>query len=378
MQAHPQSIPAARIPVTTLSPPTATAHPMPSGSHSPLHPPRQRQAQTWSRYLLNAAPAVSAAVAVVPVAASTQGVGIAQAAGLAHDAGNLLGALGLYCDLLRAPGVLRPEHLHYATELTLIASRSSDLIQRLLASPSTPAQTVATAPPEQLNRRPEPSRTGSSALEFQPTDVRRRDAPPHPGHGRRLSHASVLSDLSPVLERIAAGSARVSVRAPAMLPPIDLPIEALERITVNLVRNAAEAIRTQRLNVPPRGQNADAAASAARPAGQIRVALSLAAGRLQLTVEDDGPGVPPAVAAAFLQPRPLPPNTTRGLGHRIVHELVTSSGGQLSIRVRPSQGTVFCIKWPIPNATSERFDATNIPAPPPPSSLSVQGEPSTC
>jgi hypothetical protein len=39
---------------------------------------------------------------------------------------------------------------------------------------------------------------------------------------------------------------------------------------------------------------------------------------------------------------------------------------------------VFCIKWPIPNAASERFDATNIPAPPPPSSLTVQGEPSTC
>ena len=374
MQAHPQSISAARIPVTRLSPSTATAHPVPLGSHTPLHPPRQRQAQTWSRYLVTAAPAVAVAVPQSrPVSAT--GIQISQGAGLAHDAGNLLGALGLYCDLLRAPGVLRPEHLHYATELDLISSRSTELIRRLLAGELVTCPPTPALPLEQVAPQREWARPNRGALEFQPADVRRRDAPFLPVSRPGLTLAAVLRNLSPVLGRIAAGSAHVTVCAPTTLPVIDLLAEPLERITVNLVRNAAEAIRTQRLEPQPPSHRTD---PPARPVGQIRVALASIAGRLQLTVEDNGPGVPPAVAAAFLRPRPMPSNTTRGFGHRIVHELVSASGGQLSIRVRPSQGTVFCIKWPIPNSLNERFDATNIPAPPTPSSLTVPGEPSTC
>ena len=48
---------------------------------------------------------------VSPVASETAVVaGVAEGAGLAHDAGNLLGALSLYSDLLAMPGVLHEEH----------------------------------------------------------------------------------------------------------------------------------------------------------------------------------------------------------------------------------------------------------------------------
>ena len=53
-------------------------------------------------------------------------------AALAHDASNLLSALGLYSDLLNVPGVLDDLHHHYAEELKLIAARSQTLIDRLL------------------------------------------------------------------------------------------------------------------------------------------------------------------------------------------------------------------------------------------------------
>ena len=46
-----------------------------------------------------------AAVPVVGDAVSAV-TGVAEGAGLAHDAGNLLGALSLYSDLLAMPGVL--------------------------------------------------------------------------------------------------------------------------------------------------------------------------------------------------------------------------------------------------------------------------------
>src|ERR1035437_9942474 len=53
---------------------------------------------------------------------------------LLHDARNLLGAIGLYCDLLSMPDVLHPEHRQYAEELRMLGTRSGTLIERLLQS----------------------------------------------------------------------------------------------------------------------------------------------------------------------------------------------------------------------------------------------------
>jgi len=291
MQAQPQSTLAARIPSAHALPPSATP------------PPK--------------------APSALPPALSTPS--LAETSGLAHDAGNLLAALGLYCDLLKVPGVLRPEHQHYATELHLISNRSAALIRRLLVSPATPALNL-TLPsnaerllaPMLFHRRPE--RT-SDALAATP------------------SHAVTLLSLAPVLERIAAGAATVVVTCPTSLPPLNFPSEIIERITVNLVRNAAEAIR--------RGQPR-ASSVPFSPPGQIRVTLAVIDAHLQLTVEDNGPGMSPTNVEAYLHPEPLPVGANHGLGHLIVHELTTASDGRLSICVRPGQGTAFCLKWPLP------------------------------
>jgi len=268
-------------------------------------------------------PSVTPALKTLP--ASRPAPSLAETTGLAHDAGNLLAALGLYCDLLKVPGVLRPEHQHYATELCLISNRSAALIRRLLVSPATPALNPALPSnaerllaPMLFHRRPE--RT-SDALAATP------------------SHAVTLLALAPVLERIAAGAASVVVTCPTSLPPLNFPSEIIERITVNLVRNAAEAIR--------RGQPR-ASSVPFSPPGQIRVTLAVIDAHLQLTVEDNGPGMSPTNVEAYLHPEPLPVGANHGLGHLIVHELTTASDGRLSIRVRPGQGTAFCLKWPLP------------------------------
>jgi signal transduction histidine kinase len=207
--------------------------------------------------------------------------------------------------------VLRPEHRHYATELNLISARSSALIHRLLKqSPDFLADAVA-------------------SVATDPAEALRR--------------------LGPVLQRIAAGT-HLTVIAPATLPQLDLPAETLERITVNLVRNSAEAMRSAS---PRNNTDAGTGIQYVRCSGdpaRIAVNLAVIAGRATLTVEDNGPGIPPAIAAAFLRPTPLPAGAVRGLGHRIIHELASASGGVLSIRVRPGRGTVFCIKWPLREA----------------------------
>ena len=307
MQAHPQSNLAARIPSSLASPPAPSAF---RGATEPAHP----------------TPSLSESI------------------GLAHDAGNLLAALGLYSDLLSVIGVLRPEHQHYATELQLISDRSAKLIRRLLALPAiaqaaAPSQNslVPDLPPSRLFRHHNP-RT-SDLLATTP------------------NHAAMLLSLAPVLERIAAGAASVTVACPAELPPLNFPSEIIERITVNLVRNAAEAIRLQQ---------ARSASVALSPSGQIRVNLAVVLDSLQLTVEDNGPGMPQDSVEAYMRPQPLAIGANRGFGHRIVHELATASKGQLSIRVRPGHGTVFCLEWSIP-----------APSPCPPCSSDVPSSSST-
>src|SRR4030081_93745 len=93
-----------------------------------------------------AAVAGDAADVPVPVA------GVAEGAGLAHDAGNLLGALSLYSDLLAMPGVLHEEHREYATELRMLSDRSWALIGRRVNRLPGEQQAAATVLPEVVKR----------------------------------------------------------------------------------------------------------------------------------------------------------------------------------------------------------------------------------
>ena len=300
MQAHPLSSTAARTTLTSLpASPTAVSIPVPFRTRVPLTSASASPPAT--------APAVADTIA------------------LAHDAGNFLAALGLYCDLLSAPGVLRPEHKHYATELSLISNRSSTLIRRLLT------ESLATSP-----HSPQPEI--SDPLSLSPTALGSFNALSSDTTTKHSTHAAVLRTLAPVLQRIAAGTAKISIACPTSLPPLNFPPEIIERITVNLVRNAAEAIRIQRRNTFP---------TAISPPGKIRVSLTVEGPELQLTVEDNGPGMSPAFVAAFLHPLPLPHGAHHGIGHRIIHQLAAISAGELAIRVLPGSGTIFSLKWPI-------------------------------
>jgi hypothetical protein len=52
--------------------------------------------------------------------------------GLLHDAGSLMSVVGLYCDLLAAPGVLQPRHRKYAEDLRLVGTLSEAMLGRLM------------------------------------------------------------------------------------------------------------------------------------------------------------------------------------------------------------------------------------------------------
>jgi signal transduction histidine kinase len=231
-----------------------------------------------------------------PVVVDNQAIainGIAECEGLAHDVGNLLGALGLYSDLLAMPGVLHDEHREYAADLRLISDRSWAMIDRLLNHARGQQRPKIVAEPTVL---PE-----------------------------------VIDQCRGVLSRIAGRTVEIGYGAGAF-EPVHVTAEAVERIVANLVKNAAEA-------TPWAGTiliQVDGVVESAQD-GNVRRCV-------RLSVQDRGRGMDSAAMDRLMQGEGASANG-RGLGFRVVRELVALSGGCLSIESQPGMGTSVAIEW---------------------------------
>lgn len=211
-------------------------------------------------------------------------VGVAESAGLAHDARNLLGALSLYSELLAAPGVLHEEHREFAAELRLLSDRSWAMIDRLV---------------------------NHALVEPVMPRVRKTVLP------------EVVERCRGILSRIARRTVEVSYGAGAY-KPVNVPEEAVERILTNLVKNASESMHGE---------------------GSVRVKVEAVARRIVITVRDTGCGMSSATVRELMQAGGISPAGGRGLGFRVVRELVAISGGCLSIESQPGVGTSISAVW---------------------------------
>ncbi|MGO9318378.1 MAG: sensor histidine kinase [Terracidiphilus sp.] len=271
---------------------------------------------------------------------------------VAHDARNMVTALGLYCDLLEEPGVLNPGFHHYAGELRLVAMASRRLVEKMLALD---ARVDARSVPEAGlfsaigANWTDAQDSGDGRLEPQ----RRWDLmPPEPIDNL----AAELAANRNLLSALAGPSITLTVDAQGGAQPVRLTGEDLTRILVNLVKNAAEAMPA---------------------AGQIAIRLhEFHAGAkhspwLVLTVEDNGPGIPcEALETIFdsgftTRPRFVSgrdasasgasrsgspgnrPASHRGLGLSITRSILESTGGRIHAANRIPAGACFKIELPI-------------------------------
>jgi len=251
-----------------------------------------------------ATPSVRSAAAVGEVVAPA--VGVAEGAGLAHDAGNLLGALSLYSDLLAMPGVLNEEHREYANELRMLSDRSWAMINRLVNH----------------------SRAGLPV--------------------RVQSEISVLPDVVDrcrgLLSRVAGRTVEISYGVGAF-QPVPVPVEAVERILTNLVKNAAEATPwVGAISIHVEGvtewSGGDGFGGDESSDGEDRSRR-----RVVLTVRDRGCGMDQAAVRRLMQVGGISSANGRGLGFRVVRELVAMSGGCLNIESQPEVGTSISAEW---------------------------------
>ncbi|MET0839620.1 MAG: HAMP domain-containing sensor histidine kinase, partial [Marmoricola sp.] len=125
-------------------------------------------------------------------------------------------------------------------------------------------------------------------------------------------------------------------------------LQAVERVVSNLVGNAAKY----------------------SPAGTvIRVTVAENRGRAELTVDDEGPGVPHAereqVFTRFFRGQGDSVVATRGagLGLAIVSEFAATMGGQVAVTTADSGGARFIVSYPLTGSPEARVEgATDVHA----------------
>lgn len=224
--------------------------------------------------------------------------------GLAHDARNLVTALRLDAELLQEPGVLAPEHAHYAQQIAATGEAAAALVRKLA----------------------ELARAGRqrdiAPVETPVTDV-----------------AETLRHLGGLLAAIAGPNIVLQTECLPCAGTLRLCEENLTRILLNLVRNAADAM--------PEG-------------GRIRITAQRGSGAsffwtlpgdlaavdtpetVVISVEDNGPGIRPDLLERIFEPgfstrrglTPWPEAQHQGLGLSIARQLVEEAGG--TIRARPA------------------------------------------
>jgi len=278
------------------------------------------------------------------------GAAVAQGEGLLHDTRNLLSALGLYSDLLSVPGVLKPEHRHYAEELRLMGSRSAALMGRLMVCSSgmagrpagLPSGLPSVLPFGQERMTQDCGAAGAEAAggAFS-TD---RSGAEWAGAGP-VSVRSIVERCSGLLGQVAEGRTIEVIYGPAASVPVLVDEESVERILMNLVHNSAAALDgrgTAREETP----------------GAIRIGVGLLTGRVgdpspwpfrrvRLTVEDSGCGMAPEQIERLLESGRTGGRSSREIGFRVVRELVAASDGNLRLMSAPGVGTRVQIEWPV-------------------------------
>jgi len=266
----------------------------------------------------------------------SQGENLAE---VAHDARNMVTALGLYCDLLQEPGVLATPYMHYGNELQLVAAASRRLVEKLVA----------------LDTHYDPQTTSLRSGLRMPAKL---DPKTDFGDRPRLGNQTNRWDLMPAIlianmagELLANRNLLAALAGPTIALTVDteggrLPVrlngEDLTRVMVNLVKNAAEAM-------PAGGKILLSLREMPQQAGMPQY--------LRLTIDDSGPGIPAKtldkVFEAGFSTHSMPaksdgwPAARRGLGLSITRSIIEAAGGRIFAANCDRGGARLAIELPV-------------------------------
>lgn len=253
---------------------------------------------------------------------------------LAHDARNMVTALGLYCDLLDEPGVLAAAHRHYSSELRLLAEASRGLVEKLSRFDAERADQGQDAAVSSMQGR----LFGNIA---QPDPLGHRSTDPISG-GLIDDFREELLMIRGLLAAIPGPSVTVRVTAHGGACPVRMTGENLIRALVNMVKNSAESIEG-------RGTIGLCLSERRDETGAIRV--------LVLSIEDSGSGIPADVVERVFEPGFTTRSGSasnegwsschRGMGLSITRSIVEAAGGTIRAEKRSAAGARFVLELPV-------------------------------
>ena len=209
--------------------------------------------------------------------------------GIAHDFNNVLGVIFVRAELLRMWHGADPSHAAHVDAIMDAGQRARSLNESLL------------------------------------TFARR---------GRKVEgHADAaqqLRGLEPMLSHVVSRDTHITVEVDADEAWVGLAPVALDRLVINLVTNADQAVERD---------------------GSVSVRLSQQPDAVLLTVRDDGRGMTPEVRERIFEPFFTTRAKGTGLGLATVFGLVTQAGGRLDVQTEPGKGTTVTVHLPaVPSA----------------------------
>ena len=141
------------------------------------------------------------------------------------------------------------------------------------------------------------------------------------------------------------------------LPEIKMDGNGLKQVLINLVKNAAEAM----------GKGGEIHVSTRLLPGSAKVLIDekkKIPGRMEITIRDTGPGIPPHIKERLFEPY----NSTRkngrnsGLGLAIVHSIVKEMNGKITCDSREGLGTSFSVCLPLAPQSPGKAASEGAPA----------------
>jgi two-component system nitrogen regulation sensor histidine kinase NtrY len=135
-----------------------------------------------------------------------------------------------------------------------------------------------------------------------------------------------LGEASADAEPIVAPNVEIRWEQPDAPLPVAIDRQMLRRVVVNLVRNAVQAIRDERLRAPGPPPPDPATAT-----GHVLVTSRRDGDGAVIEIHDDGPGVPESMRARIFDPYFTTKTDGTGLGLAIVKKIVVEHGGEIEV-----------------------------------------------
>ena len=183
---------------------------------------------------------------------------------------------------------------------------------------------------------------GATTLTRQLLSVRRRHTPVQAS----VDLNAVVVSTERTLRALAGSSTRLVMKLAPQVAPVHADPAQIERLLINLVVNARDAM--------PQGGVVSIATAATADAAHVSLGpearpLLLAAGEyVTLTVEDTGAGMDDQTRARMFEPffTTKPAGRGTGLGLWIVRDVMERCGGGIDVQTTPGRGTKFVMYFP--------------------------------